>query len=83
MKKYVIGYDEQCLFICKTRADAEEMILSIAEENAYENWYIDNCADIFLEERPYQIPAEYITPWALALRNFSSAYWIDEVEELE
>ena len=38
MKKYVIGYDEQCLFICRTRADAEEMILSIAEEKVYKNW---------------------------------------------
>ena len=60
MKKYVIGHEEQCLFVCKTRSDAEEIILSIAEDNVYKNWCIDNCADIWFEEIPYQTPAEYI-----------------------
>ena len=93
MKKYVIGHEEQCLFICKTLTDAEEIILSIAEESVYKNWYIDNCTDIWLEKRPYKTPAEYIakngenyqkvSAWAWALYSFSSGYWIDEVEELE
>ena len=93
MKKYVIGYEEQCLFICKTLADAEEIIFSIAEENVYENWYLDNCSSIWWGERSYKAPAEYIakngknyqqvSAWAWALYSFSSAYWIDEVEELE
>lgn len=94
MKKYVIGYEERCLFLCKTLADAEEMILSMAEENVYENWFVDNCTDIWWGERTYQTPAEYIarnyencqeeiSAWAWALYSFSSAYWIDEVEELE
>ena len=93
MKKYVIGHEEECLFICKTRTDAEEIILSIAEENVYENWYVDNYANIWREERPYKTPAEYIarngknyqkiSAWARALYSSSSAYWIDEVEELE
>ena len=93
MKKYVIGYDEQCLFICKTRADAEECILSIAEENIYENWYIENCAHIWRREKSYCTPAEYISKnskncqesnkWAWVLYVFSAGYWIDEVEELE
>ena len=93
MKKYVIGREEQCLFICKARTDAEEMILSIAEESIYENWYLDNCTNIWWEERSYETPAEYIakngknyqkvSAWAWALYSFSSEYWIDEVEELE
>ena len=93
MKKYVIGYEEQCLFICKTRIDAEEMMLSIAEESVYENWYIYNCTNIWWNERSYKTPAEYIarngenyqkvSAWAWALYCFSSGYWIDEVEELE
>ena len=93
MKKYVIGHEEQCLFICKTRTDAEEIILSIAEENVYENWYLDNCTDIWWGNRTSLTPAEYIarngenyqkvSAWAWALYSFSSAYWIDEVEELE
>ena len=93
MKRYVIGHEEQCLFVCKTRSEAEEIILSIAEDNVYENWCIDNCADIWFEEIPYQTPAEYIakngenypkiSAWAWALYSFSSEYWIDEVEEFE
>ena len=92
MKKYVIGYEEQCLFICKTRADAEEIILSIAEENIYENWFMDNCSSIWWNDRPYQSPFEYISKngensdisdWAWTLYSFSSSVWIEEVIELE
>lgn len=93
MKKYIVGYEEQCLCICRTLADAEEMILSVAEENVYENWCIDNCSDIWCERRPYQTPAEYISKngencpefsaGAWALYSFSYEYWIDNVEELE
>ena len=93
MKKYVIGHEKRCLFVCKTRSEAEEIILSIAEDNVYENWCIDNCADIWFEEIPYQTPAEYIakngenhqeiSAWAWTLYNFSLEYWIDEVEEFE
>ena len=64
-----------------------------AEDNVYKNWCIDNCADIWFEEIPYQTPAEYIakngenypeiSAWAWALYSFSSEYWIDEVEEFE
>ena len=92
MKKYVIGHEEQCLFVCKSRADAEEIILSIAEENVYENWYTDNCTNIWWTKNTYETPAEYIarngknypkiSAWAWALCSFSSAYWIDEAEEL-
>ena len=95
MKKYVIGHEEQCLMICKTMADAEEMIFSIAEENVYECWATDNCCDIYWNEHPYWSPAEFvarngknkwredISDWAWTLYSFSSAYWIDEVEEIE
>ena len=93
MKKYVICHEEECLFICKTRADAEEIILSLAEESVYENWYLDNCADMW-GNTSYSAPFKYIfrngkncrkmiSAWAWALYSFSSAYWIDEVEELE
>jgi hypothetical protein len=92
MKKYVICHEEECLFICKTRADAEEIILSLAEESVYENWYVDNCADAW-GNTSYSTPFKYIfrngenyrkmSAWAWALYSFSSAYWIDEVEELE
>lgn len=93
MTKYVVGYEEQCLFICKTRTDAEEMVLSFVEENVYENWLMDNCTDIWWKDRPYETPAEYIidngknyqkiSAWGWALYSFSSGFWIDEVEELD
>ena len=93
MKKYVIGHEEESLFVCKTRTDAEEIILSIAEETVYENWYLDNCTDIWCSNRSNLTPAEYIarngenyqeiSAWAWALYSFSFAYWIDEVEEIE
>ena len=92
MKKYVIGYEEQCLFICKTRADAEEIILSIAEENIYENWLINNCSIFWGNNGPYYSPSKYISKngenididnWAWALYVFSSGVWIEEVIELE
>lgn len=93
MKKYVVGYEEQCWFICKTRADAEEMILSIVEENMYEDWYSYNYSSIWHGKLPYETPAEYIatnrenyrqmSALAWALYSCSSGHWIDEVEELE
>ena len=38
MVKYVVGYDEMAEVIAETRADAEEYILSVAEEYAYEDY---------------------------------------------
>lgn len=38
MVKYLVGYDEMADVIAETRADAEEYILSIAEEYAYEDY---------------------------------------------
>lgn len=36
--KFVICYEESCLAIVATRADAEEYILSLAEEAIYEDY---------------------------------------------
>ena len=42
-EKFVISTTDGCILaICQTRADAEEMVLSLAEEEAYET-YIDEC----------------------------------------
>ena len=38
MVKYVVGYDEMVDVVANTRADAEEYILSVAEEYAYEDY---------------------------------------------
>ena len=87
-KKYVIAREEDCLMICQTRADAEEMVLSLAEENVYENWYYDNY-DGWSEE--YKTPAEYIADngkykpyekmsnFAWALCSYGYGYWVTKV----
>ena len=94
MKKYIVVYDQKSLVICQSLADAEEMILAVAESNIYENWAADNCCGICWNECPYMSPAEYIADngrnkwdesmsnWAWALYSFSSSYWIDEAEEM-
>ena len=93
MTKYVVGYEEWCFYVCKTRADAEEMVLSLAEENLYENWLVDNHSDTRWEDRPYETPAEYIasygkyspegSAYARALYCNSEFYWVAETEELD
>jgi hypothetical protein len=88
-KKYVVGHEEQCLMICQTRTDAEEMLLSIAEESVYENWFYDN---FFGRVKEYVTPAEFInknndeneiSDWGWVLYSFSYGYWIDEVVYLD
>ena len=91
-KKYVIGYENQCVMICQNKSDAAEMLLSLAEENIYENWFYDNFWGHYLNERKYETPAEFIkyngenqgptsniSDWGWALYSYSSDYWIDEV----
>lgn len=41
MKKYVVTWEDDIVVICKTRADAEEYMLSEIEEIAYEEFLID------------------------------------------
>lgn len=41
MKKYAVTWEEEIVVICKTRADAEEYILSEVEEIAYEAFLDD------------------------------------------
>ena len=51
MVKYLVGYDEMADVIAETRADAEEYILSIAEEYAYEDYASEVlCYDMTAEE---------------------------------
>ena len=90
MKKYVVGYEEQCLFICNTRADAEELILAFVEEDLYYDWLLCNDWD-----KNYVTPLGHIARingdswwkwnislYAYALLVFSQGYWIDEIEEI-
>lgn len=94
MKKYVIGCEEFCYFVCSSLADAEEMILSITEESLYENWLYNNCHPQYSRTHNYETPAEYIatnsihksrgfiTNEAWNLCMYCEGYWIDEVLEV-
>lgn len=94
MKKYVIGYEEFCCFVCSSRVDAEEMILSLAEENLYENWLCDNCHPQYSRFHNYETPIEYMATNSISkprsftsneswnLYSYGEVYWIDEVLEV-
>ena len=92
MKKYIVGQEEQCLYACKTRADAEELILLLTEEAIYINW-LWGCNST---NYAYQTPKEYInwltryqdsyfnhtSKWSWMLQRYGIYYWIEEVEEI-
>ena len=42
MKYFIVGYDYDAICVCKTLADAEELVLSYAEEYQYEDYLIFN-----------------------------------------
>ena len=91
-EKYVIAREYECVMICQTRSDAEEMILSLAEESVYENWYYDNY-DGYSEK--YETPAEYIanngkykrneklSDLAWALCSYGYGYWITKASYVD
>lgn len=51
--KYVILYDGEAVVIVKDRADAEEFVLSLCEEHAYENYIYKLMADDGLTHEKY------------------------------
>lgn len=88
MIKYVISHYENPLVILKTRADAEEFMLSIAEEEAFENFNFD----MNYENEKY---IGYFSSWqfynyykvksneAKLLLAGLKGYFLDEVVEVE
>lgn len=71
MTKYVIMYDDSCEIILDTLTDAEEYILSIAEEAAYEDFLADimfSHASFFVGNDmidKYHEPEEWFDQWRL------------------
>lgn len=94
MTKYVVGYDNSCEFIYKSLENAQEFVLSIAEENLYETWYINNCTR-FGNADVYENPSEFIqkfgknksscfsTDYGWALYNYDEGYWIEATMEVD
>lgn len=97
MKKYIVIYNDFAEVICQNLADAEEYILSRAEEDLYEEMLIDVWGD--LSESPQAFIQSYVEHSA-KVRHYLSYnyiytingfmlyrkgiyYAIDEVEELD
>ena len=82
--KFVVGYEEETLITTETLADAAEYLLSLAEENAYENflydinYYGDSIQDYIELLRDSIDSEDYKTIYGLALNNNCDGYWIDE-----
>ena len=62
---YVVGWYEDAEVVCETRAAAEEYILTLAENNAYE-------AYLYNDKQNYS--------YANILLHYSRGMWIQEVE---
>ena len=90
MTKIVVVYGESPYAICDSIADAEELILSIAEENLYENWFRNNCCykdTEFVEPSayvgvPFYVRNKYYTKCGYALSYSISHFEFWEVEEI-
>lgn len=93
MTKYLIGYEESPELVVGTRADAEEYILSLAEEAAYEDYVADilyydmTIAEHLKDKARWMEKANDFRrqPWQTLygfLLDQNGDYWITEVKEL-
>ena len=97
MKKYIVIYNDFAEVICQNLADAEEYILSCAEEDIYkemlvdvwDNWcespqaYIQSYAENFVRVH-HHFPYSHIrTIDGFMLDRKGINYYIYEVEELD
>lgn len=97
MKKYVVVYNDTADVICQNLADAEEYILSRAEEDLYEemlvdtwdDWsespqaFIQSYADYFARVHHHLSYSRIHTTNAFMLYRKGINYFIYEVEELD
>lgn len=97
MKKYVVVYNDFAEVICQNLADAEEYILSRAEEDLYEemlvdvwdNWcespqaYIQSYAENFAHIGHHFPYSSIYTTNAFMLYRKGINYFIYEIEELD
>lgn len=93
MNKYIVMQDEEVVVIVKNRADAEEFVLSLCEENAYENYVYELIADDGLTHEEYveQTIAErnycrwntYTTLYGYLLNSAADYYIAHMIPELD
>ena len=86
--KYIVGFEEDVIIACKSRADAEEFYFSIVEECAYDvfcakiqarNWTLNDYVSDLLKKAPRR----FYTVYMRALWDNESGLWIQEVKELD
>ena len=86
--KYIVGFEDDVIIACKSRADAEEFYLSIIEESAYDvfcakvqvlNWTLNDYASDLLR----RTPRRFLTLYMRALWGNETGLWIREVKELD
>lgn len=53
MNRYIVLQDDEAIVIVKNRADAEEFVLSLCEEHAYENYVYELMTDGGLTHEEY------------------------------
>ena len=91
MTKYVVMYDDYCEIIFDTQADAEEYILSIAEEAVYEvflqcyepeewfdKWRLEDLSDVWVGGTTKRQPRQ--TTYSAMLGYFADDWLIEEVK---
>lgn len=95
MIKYLVGYEETPDLVVGTRADAEEYILSLVEEAAYEDYvadvlYYDMTTAEHIEDKTRWMDRAngfrsrpWQTLYGFLLNYHGDDYWISEVGVLE
>lgn len=73
MKKYVVVYDDFAEAICQNYADAEEFILSRAEEDLYEEMLVDTWDD--WSESPQAFIQSYAEYFARVKKGLTHDSW--------
>lgn len=86
--KYIVGFEENIIIACKNRADAEEFILSLVEENAYDTFYVKAqtrnwTLNDYVSDLLKKAPRRFLTVYMRALWDNESGLWIQEVKELD
>ena len=83
MTKYVISHDGCALAVASNRADAEEYVLSWAEEHAYYEYAYSGFDDTYIEDLLSAFTNDlFKTFWGFILYSSGVDFYIDEVEEI-
>ena len=86
--KYIVGFEDNIIIACKSRADAEEFYLSLVEESAYDVFYIkaqtrNLTLNDYVNDLLRRTPRRFLTLYMRALWDNESGLWIQEVKELD